>query len=106
MAYPISGGRALKWIAIAAIASIAAHQFFVQEMIAAFLLFAVVFACVAVVVLVFVAQDEAWRVSFARAPMYIGPCLLKARWSHRAVINSSAANISTPLLDRGTTVRR
>jgi hypothetical protein len=64
-------GKTLKWIALAAGTLIAMQLYFVQQMIAALLLFTAVFACFAAVVLIFLALGNAWQMAFDWAAMHV-----------------------------------
>lgn len=53
--------KALKWILIGSAAVAATQLYYVQEMLAALILFAVLFSCIAVVLLVLFILDRAGR---------------------------------------------
>ena len=90
-------GKALKWTFLATAALLATRLFFVQQLIAAFLIFSVVFACVAVVVLMLFGLDLAWRAALGRAEAYV--VVLGRSMRGRASVNNSAVgNMLTPVL--------
>ena len=60
-----------KWIVIAATVLMALRLFIVQQMLAAFLIFSGLFACIAVVVLILFLLDHAWQVGVTRAEAYV-----------------------------------
>jgi DNA-binding protein len=71
MNYRISRGKIFKWIALAVSALIAMRLFFVQQLIAAFLIFSVLFACIATVVLIVFVLDRVVQIAFARGEIYL-----------------------------------
>ena len=60
-----------KWIVVGATILMALRLFIVQQLLAAFLIFSALFACIAVVVLILFLLDHAWQVGFTRAEAYI-----------------------------------
>jgi hypothetical protein len=72
MNYWILHKKALKkWIVVAATALMALRLFIVQQLLAAFLIFSALFACIAVVVLILFLLDHAWQVGITRAEAYV-----------------------------------
>jgi hypothetical protein len=59
-----------KWIVVAATVLMALRLFIVQQLLAAFLIFSALFACIAVVVLILFLLDCAWQVGVTRADAY------------------------------------
>jgi len=93
-------GKVLKRIILATAALLAIRLFFVQQLIAAFLIFSVLFACVALVAFILFALDLAWRTALARTETYV-MVLARSLRRGRALTNSSAAtNMLTPVLAR------
>ena len=86
----IQRGKVLKWTVFASAALLATRLFFVQQLIAAFLIFSVLFACLAVVVLVVFALDLAWQTALGRAEAYV-MVLSHAVRRGPAPINSTAS---------------
>jgi hypothetical protein len=64
MNYWNSHRKIFKWIVVAATALIATRLFFVQQLIAAFLIFSVLFACITGLVLIVYLLDDAARAAF------------------------------------------
>jgi hypothetical protein len=56
--------KAVKWILIGLAASVALQIYYVQEMLAALVLFAVLFSCIAAVLLLLFILDRASRATF------------------------------------------
>jgi hypothetical protein len=71
MNYWILHKKILNWIVVAATVLMALRLFIVQQLLAAFLIFSALFACIAVVVLILFLLDHAWQVGFTRAEAYI-----------------------------------
>jgi hypothetical protein len=73
MIYRISRRNIYKWAVVAAIALIVTRLFFVQELITALVIFSVLFACVAIAVLMVFLVDHAvqtvldWAEAYVRA---------------------------------------
>ena len=91
-------GKVLKWTILATAALLATRLFFVQQLIAAFLIFAVVFACVAVVVLTLFGLDLAWRAALGRTEAYVVVLGRSIRGGRASVNNSAVGNMLTPVL--------
>ena len=90
MKWRILRGNVLKRTILATAALLAMRLFFVQELIAAFLVFSVLFACAAVVAFILFALDLAWRTALARTEAYVmvpGRSLRRGR----ALANNPAA---------------
>lgn len=64
-------GKILKWIVVGAAALMAMRLFVVQQLVAAFLIFSVLFACLAFVALIFFLLDQAYQIALARADVYM-----------------------------------
>jgi len=60
-----------KWIVVAAAVLMALRLYIVQQLLAAFLIFSALFACIAVVVLILFLLDHAWQVGVIRAEAYV-----------------------------------
>jgi hypothetical protein len=60
-----------KRIVVAATVLIALRLFIVQQLLAAFLIFSALFACIAVVVMILFLLDHAWQVGITRAEAYV-----------------------------------
>jgi hypothetical protein len=72
MSYWILHKKVLKTrIAVAATVLMALRLYIVQQLLAAFLIFSALFACIAVVVLILFLLDHAWQVGVTRAEAYI-----------------------------------
>ena len=100
MRWRILPGKVLKRTILATAALLAIRLYFVQQLIAAFLIFSVLFACVALVALILFALDLAWRTALARTEAYV-MVLGRSERRGRALTNSSAAtNMLTPVLAR------
>jgi uncharacterized MnhB-related membrane protein len=98
MKWRILRGRALKRTILATAVLLALRLFFVQQLIAALLIFAVLFACVALVALILFALDLAWRSALARTEAYV-MVLGRSLRRGRTLANSPAAtNMLTPVL--------
>lgn len=91
-------GKALKWTFLATAALLVTRLFFVQQLIAAFLIFSVLFACVAVLALILFALDLAWQSALGRAEAYVVVLGRSMRRGRAAVNNSAVANMLTPVL--------
>jgi hypothetical protein len=85
MIYRTSRGKVYKWAVVAAIAIIAARLFFVQDTIAAFVIFSVLFACGAVVVLIVFLVDRAVQTALDWAEAYVRAFGQAARRSRERV---------------------
>ena len=100
MKWRILRGKLLERTILATAALLAIRLFFVQQLIAAFLIFSVLFACVALVAFILFALDLAWRTALARTEAYV-MVLARSLRRGRALTNSSAAtNMLTPVLAR------
>src|SRR5258708_34927495 len=71
MNFRISHWKPFKRMVLATTALIAMRLFFVQQLIAAFLLFSVLFACIACVALIVFLLDEAVQTALAWAEMFM-----------------------------------
>jgi hypothetical protein len=72
MSYWILHKKVLKTrIAVAATVLMALRLYIVQQLLATFLIFSALFACIAVVVLILFLLDHAWQVGVTRAEAYI-----------------------------------
>jgi len=83
-------GKFFKRTILAVAAVLAIRVFFVQELIAAFLIFSALFACVAIVAFLLLALDFAWRTALAKTEACVLVLGRSAR-SGRALVNNSAA---------------
>jgi len=98
MTHHILRARAFKWAVLAIGALLAMRLFFVQQLIAALLIFSVLFACLAVLALILFALDLAWRFAFGRAETYVMALARSPRRSPVSVNNAAVANMLTPVL--------
>jgi len=73
-------------------------MFFVQQLIAAFLIFSVLFACVALVALILFALDLGWRTALARTEAYVMVLGTSMRRGRALANSSGATNMLTPIL--------
>jgi hypothetical protein len=72
MNYWISHKKVLKKrVVVAATVLMALRLYIVQQLLAAFLIFSALFACIAVVVLILFLLDHAWQVGVTRAEAYV-----------------------------------
>jgi uncharacterized membrane protein len=71
MNYWILRKKILNRIVVAATVLMALRLFIVQQLLAAFLIFSALFACIAVVVLILFLLDHAWQVGVTRAEAYV-----------------------------------
>jgi hypothetical protein len=91
-------GKVLKRATLATAALLAIRLFFVQQLIAAFLIFSVLFACVALVAFILFALDLAWRTALSKTEAYV-MALDRSLRSGRPLANRSAAtSMLTPVL--------
>jgi hypothetical protein len=60
-----------KWIVVAAAFLMALRFYIVQQLLAVFLIFSALFACIAVVVLILFLLDHAWQLGVTRAEAYV-----------------------------------
>ena len=98
MKWRILRGKLLERTILATAALLAIRLFFVQQLIAAFLIFSVLFACVALVAFILFALDLAWRTALAKTEAYV-MVLGRSLRRGRALANSSeATNMLTPVL--------
>ena len=98
MKWRILRGKVLKRTILATAALLAIRLFFVQQLISAFLIFSVLFACVVLVAFILFALDLAWRTALSRTGAYV-MVLGRSLRRGRALANSSAAtNMLTPVL--------
>jgi uncharacterized membrane protein len=63
--------KILNWIVVAAAVLMALRLYIVQQLLAAFLIFSALFACIAVLVLILVLLDHASQVGVTRAQAYV-----------------------------------
>ena len=71
MNFQIMCRKISKWIVPATTALLAMRLFFLQQLVAAFLIFSALFACIAVVVLILFLLDHAWQLGVTRAEAYV-----------------------------------
>jgi hypothetical protein len=91
-----------RWIVLACAAWMALRLYFVQELIAAFFIFSILFACVAAVVLVVFMMDHAAQIAFAWAEAFMRAFGRPAR-PHEAAVNGRAtAGMLTPIHEHRT----
>ena len=98
MKWQILRGKVLKRAILATAALWAIRLSFVQQLIAAFLIFSVLFACLALMALILFALDLAWRTALARTEAYVMVVLGQPLRRGRTLANDSAAtNMLTPV---------
>jgi len=102
MNYQILVRKNIKWIVVAGVALLAMRLFLVRELIAALLIFSVLFACIAFVVLILFALDHAWQIALTRAGMSMRAYVHPARRTRVSVNNSAVVNMLTPILEHRT----
>jgi hypothetical protein len=84
MNYSMVPMKIIKRIVLTATALIAIRQFYVQELIAAVIIFSVLFACLAVVVLLLFLVDQAWQAALDQIEIHAKAVGRAARrnWEH------------------------
>jgi hypothetical protein len=90
-------GKILKRAILATAALLAVRLFFVQQLIAAFLIFSVLFACVAIVALILLALDFAWRTALAKTEAYAIVLGRSLRHGRELANTSVVTNMLTPV---------
>jgi uncharacterized MnhB-related membrane protein len=98
MNWRILRGKVLKRTILATAVLLAIRLFFVQQLIAAFLIFSVLFACIALVVFILFALDLAWRTALARIEAYVRVLGRSLRRGRALADSSAATNMLTPVL--------
>jgi hypothetical protein len=101
MKVQLSGRKISKRVALATAALLAMRLFFVQQLIAAFLLFTVLFVCLAAIVLILFALDYAWRIALGRTEEYVIAVSRMARQIRLPVNRSALADMPVPVVARG-----
>ena len=86
-----------RWIVLACAACMALRVYFVQQLIAAFFIFSILFACVAAVALVVFMMDHAAQIAFARAEAFMRALGRQARPGKAAVNGRATAGMLTPI---------
>jgi uncharacterized MnhB-related membrane protein len=89
MKWRILRGKVLKRTILAIAVLLTIRVFFLQQLIAAFLIFSVLFACAAFVASILFALDLAWRTALARTEAYV-LVLGRSRSRGRALANNTA----------------
>jgi hypothetical protein len=97
MKWQILRGKVLKRAILATAALLAIRLFFVQQLIAAFLIFSVLFACLALMALILFALDLAWRTALARTEAYVMVLGQPERRGRTLANDSAATNMLTPV---------
>jgi hypothetical protein len=100
MKWRILSGKVLERTMLATAALLAIRLFFVQQLIAAFLIFSVLFACVALVAFILFALDLAWRTALARTEAYVMVLGRSLRRGRALADGSAATNMLMPVLAR------
>ena len=94
----LARGRVLKWTVVAAASLLVMRLFFVQQLIAAFLIFSVSFAGLAVIVLILFALDLAWQNALGRAEAFVMVLRRSVRRGEAHVNNPMAVELLTPVM--------
>jgi hypothetical protein len=94
MKFQVPRNQILKWTAFAAAVLIVTRLFFVQQLIAAFLIFSALFVCLAAVALVLFVLDYAWQAGFARAEAYVKTA---ARPEHAGRVSFNSSGVASLL---------
>jgi hypothetical protein len=93
---------AFKWALAAIGALLAMRMFFVRQMLAALLIFSVLFVCLAVVALILFGLDLAWQTALCRAESFV-MVLARPRRGPASVNHSAVVSMLTPVLVRRAT---
>jgi len=102
MTHHILRAKAFKWTVVATGALLAMRLFFVQQLLAALLIFSVLFGCLAVVALILFGLDLAWQTALGRADSFVME-LARQRRSPASVNHSAVVSMLTPVLVRRAT---
>ena len=97
MTHHILRAKAFKWTVVAIGALLAMRLFFVQQLLAALLIFSVLFGCLAVVALILYALDLAWLTALGGAESFV-MMLGRSRRGPASVNPSTVVNMLTPVL--------
>ena len=104
MNYRVPRNTIVRRAVLATVAVLALRVYFVQELIAAFFIFSVLFVCVAAVVLAVFVMDHAGQIAFARVEAIVRALIRPARPGQISVNRRATAGMLTPVHDRrGTT---
>lgn len=98
----VLGAKVFKWAVLATGALLAMRLFFVQQLLAALLIFSILFTCLAVVVLILFGLGLAWESALGRAESF-GIVLARSRRGPASVNHSAVVNMLTPVLVRRAT---
>ena len=96
-------GTVFKWIALVCSGLIVLRLYFVQELIAAFLIFSVLFACMAALALIVFMLDHAAQFALSRTEDFIRTLGRSLTPTQRTVNSSATAGMLTPSPEHGTT---
>ena len=102
MTQHILRAKVFKWAALATGALLAMRVFFVQQLLAALLIFSVLFTCLAVAVLTLFGLGLAWEIALGRAESF-GIMLARQGRGPAPVHRSTVVNMLTPVLVRTAT---
>lgn len=105
MTQHILRAKVFKWAVLGTGALLAMRLFFVQQLLAALLLFSILFACLAVVALILFGLGIAWQTTLIGAESFV-MALAGSRRVPVSVSHSAVANTLTPALVRGATSHR
>jgi hypothetical protein len=105
MTHHILRAKVFKWTVLLTGALLVMRLFFVQQMLAALLIFSVLFACLAVVVLILFGLDLAWQTVLGRAESF-AIVHASSRRGPASVNHSTVVNTLTPVLVRRATSHR
>ena len=94
--------KAFKWTVVATGALLAMRLFFVQQLLAALLIFSVLFGCLAVVALILYGLDLAWQTALGGAASFV-IVLARSRPRPVSVNHSAVVSMLTPVLVRRAT---
>jgi hypothetical protein len=99
MTHHILRAKVFKWTVLVAGALLMMRLFFVQQLLAALLIFSALFACLAVVVLILFGLDLAWQTALGRANSFV-IVHATSRRGPASVNHSAVVNMLTPVLVR------
>jgi hypothetical protein len=102
MTHHVLRAKAFKWTILATGALLVMRLFFVQQLLAALLIFSALFACLAVVALILFGLDLAWQTALGRAESFV-MVLARSRRGPASFNHSAVVNMLTPVLVRRAT---
>ena len=105
MTHHVFRAKAFKWTVVAIGVVLAMRLFFVQQLLAALLIFSVLFVCLAIVAMTLFGLDLAWRTALGGAESIV-MALARQRRSSAYVNHSPVVNMLTPVLVRRATLHK